>query len=180
SSEGLAALEFLKEMVDNGWVPTEPLSILTPFEQTETAQGNVAYSYGQFLLPDVVEILDDDIEVLPPMSHHKQTAIGSYGGLSIFKTTDSPEAPAAWIHHLTDGEFTMKLSAEFGFKAPRTELTVDHDIPVSDNFGQYIDTIHPEAIHPQSRDIMDTLKPMVQEVLLQGKQPQKALAEMES
>ena len=181
SSEGLEALEFLKEMVDNGWVPIEPLSVLTPFEQTETAQGNVVYSHGQFLLPDVVSILEDDIEVLPPMSHREQTAVGSFGGLSIFNTSESPEAAAAWVHHLTEGEFSKQISADYGFYPPRTDVTVVHeDTPEADDFGQYLDLIHPEVIHPQSREIMDTLKPMVQEVLLQGKSPQQALEEMES
>lgn len=181
SPEALEALEFLREMVDNDWVPTEPLSILTPFEQSETAQGNVAYSHGQYLLPDVLEILKDDIEVLPPMSHHEQTAVGSFGGLSIFNTTDSPEAAAAWVHHLTDGAFSEQVSADFAFYAPREEVTVEHEgMPEADEFGQYVDLIHPEVIHPQSRAIMDTLKPMVQEVLLQGKDPKSALEDMES
>src|SRR5699024_968754 len=64
SSEGLDALEFIKEMVDNGWLPTESFSQNLPFEQTELAQGNVAYSIGTNL-PQVQSTLEDDIEILP-------------------------------------------------------------------------------------------------------------------
>ena len=46
TAEGLEALEFVKEIVDNGWAPTEPISVVLPFEQTDLAQGKVAYSLG--------------------------------------------------------------------------------------------------------------------------------------
>src|SRR5699024_7344976 len=97
--EGLEALEFIKEMVDNGWVPTEPISVDQPFEQTALAQGEAAYSLGTNL-NTVRDVLDDEITVIPPMAHKEQVGLGSVGALSIFNTTDSPGAEAAWVLHL--------------------------------------------------------------------------------
>lgn len=181
SPEGLETLEFLKEMVDNEWIPTEPLSISSTLEQSELGKGNVVYSIGQYLLPDVLDVLKDEIEVLPPMTHRQQVAIGSFGTLSIFNTTESPEAAAAWVHHLTEPAFVEAVCGDFAFYSPRTDVTVVHeDTPQADDFAPYVDQVHPEVIHPQSREIMDTLKPVIQAVLLQDKDPQAALDEMES
>src|SRR5690625_7185939 len=85
SPEGLEALEFIKEMVDNGWVPTEPISVDQPFEQTALAQGEAAYSLGTNL-NTVRDVLDDEITVIPPMAHKEQIALGSVGALSIVNT----------------------------------------------------------------------------------------------
>src|SRR5690625_5180838 len=180
SPEGLEALEFIKEMVDNGWVPTEPLSVTQQFEQTELAQGNVAYSLGTSL-STVRTVIQDDLVILPPMQHRQQVAIGGFGALSIFNTTEFPEASAALIHHLTEPEFIEATAGDFLFYSPRTDVTDVHedDAQVAE-FEQYLDVVHPEVIHPQSREIMDSLKPEIQAVLLQDKDPQEALEVMEA
>lgn len=180
SPEGLEALEFIKELVDNGWVPTEPLSVTQQFEQTELAQGNVAYSLGTSL-STVRTVMQDDLVILPPMQHRQQVAIGGFGALSIFNTTEFPEASAALIHHLTEPEFIEATAGDFLFYSPRTDVTDVHedDAQVAE-FEQYLDVVHPEVIHPQSREIMDSLKPEIQAVLLQDKDPQEALETMEA
>src|SRR5690625_3282532 len=76
SPEGLEALEFIKEMVDHGWAPTEPISVDQPFEQTALAQGEAAYSLGTNL-NTVRDVLDDEITVIPPMAHKEQVGLGS-------------------------------------------------------------------------------------------------------
>lgn len=179
TAEGLEALEFVKEMVDNGWVPTEPISVEQPFEQTDLAQGNTAYSLGTNL-NTVRDVLEDEITVLPPMTNQEQVAIGSVGGLSIFNTTDSPEAAAAWIHHLTEPEFVEDVCSTYTYYSPRTDVTGLHeDDPPIAEFEQYVDVVNSGIVHPQAREIIDTMKPTIQKVLLQGLDPQEALDTME-
>ena len=180
SPEGLEALEFIKEMVDNGWVPTEPISVDQPFEQTALAQGEAAYSLGTNL-NTVRDVLDDEITVIPPMAHKEQVGLGSVGALSIFNTTDSPEAAAAWVHHLTEPDFIEDVCSTFTYYSPRTDVTGLHqdDPPVAE-FEQYLDLVNSGIIHAQAREIIDTMKPTIQEVLLQGLDPQQALDTMES
>ena len=180
SAEGLEALEFIKEMVDNGWIHTEPISVEQTFEQSQLAQGNTVYSLGTNL-NTVRSVLDDEITVVAPMSHKEQVAIGSVGALSIFNTTDSPEAAAAWVHHLTEPDFIEDVCSTFTYYSPRTDVTGLHqdDPPVAE-FEQYLDLVNSGIIHAQAREIIDTMKPTIQEVLLQGLDPQQALDTMES
>ena len=180
SPEGLEALEFIKEMNDNGWLPTEPLSVIVPFEQTALAQGNVIYSQG-YMLSTARSVIPDELEILPPMQHREQVAIGSVGAMSIFNTTEFPEAAAALVHHLSEPEFIESMAVDFSYYSPRSDLTGIHDDDEQvAEFEQYIDLVDKEVIHAQSRQIMDTLKPEIQAVLLQGKDPQDALDIMES
>lgn len=180
SPEGLEALEFIKAMNDNGWLPREPLSVLVPFEQTDLAQGNVAYSMG-YMLSTARAVMQDDLEILPPMRHREQVAIGSSGALSIFRSTDSLDAAAALVHHLTEVEFIESMATDFAYYSPRTDLQGMHaDDPEVAEFEQYTDLIDNEVIHPKSREIMDAMKPEIQAVLLHGKEPQDALDAMES
>ena len=180
SPEGLEALEFIKEMVDNGWMPTEPISVEQTFEQTALAQGQTAYTLGMNV-NTVRSVLEDDITVVPPMSHREQVAIGSVGALSIFNTTESPEAAAAWVHHLTEPDFVEDVCSTFTYYSPRTDVTGLHaDDPAVAEFEQYLDVVNAGIIHAQAREIIDTMKPTIQEVLLQGLDPQQALDTMES
>lgn len=180
SAEGLEALEFIKEIVDNGWAPTEPISVTLPFEQTDMAQGKVVYSMGSNI-GQVREIMEDPLTVLPPMSNKEQVAIGSVGALSIFNTTQSPEAAAAWVHHLTQPDFIEFVASEFTYYPPRTDVTGVHDDDEQvAEFEQYLDVVNAGIIHPQAREIIDVMKPEIQAVLLQGKDPQAALDTMET
>lgn len=180
SPEGLEALEFIKEMNDKGWLPAEPLSVVVPFEQTALAQGEVVYSQG-YMLSTARAIIPDDLEILPPMQHREQIAIGSVGAMSIFNTTESPEAAAALVHHLSEPEFIESMAVDFSYYSPRSDMAGIHDDDEQvAEFEQYLDLVDHEVIHPQSRQIMDTLKPEIQAVLLQGKDPQEALDTMEA
>ena len=180
SAEGLEALEFIKEIVDNGWAPKEPISVTLPFEQTAMAQGKVVYSIGSNI-GQVREVLKDPLTVLPPLTHKEQVALGSVGALSIFNTTESPEAAAAWVHHLTEPDFIEFVASEFTYYPPRTDVTGVHDDDEQvSEFEQYLDVVNAGIIHPQAREIIDVMKPEIQAVLLQGKDPQAALDTMES
>ncbi|MDN5899930.1 MAG: extracellular solute-binding protein [Brachybacterium sp.] len=180
SAEGLEALEFIKEIVDNGWAPKEPISVMLPFEQTDLAQGKVAYSLGSNI-GQVREILKDPLTVLPPMAKKEQVAIGSVGALSVFNTTEAPEAAAAWVHHLTEPDFIEFVCSEFTYYSPRTDVTGIHDDDEQvAEFEQYLDVVNSGIIHPQAREIIDVMKPEIQAVLLQGEDPQAALNTMET
>jgi len=55
----------------------------------------------------------------------------------------------------------------------------EDDPPIAE-FEQYVDLVNSGIIHAQAREIIDTMKPTIQEVLLQGLDPQEALDTMES
>jgi len=177
--EGLEAMEFIKEMVDEEWVPRENLSVDETLEQSERGQGNVGYINGAD--PDLGktrQILDPDrIQTIEPMSNVEQVASGSVGGWSVLNTSDSPEAAQAWVKYLSEAEFIEDFITETGGYLPPREDVVDvyqDDTQMADAMD-YVDDVRVGVMHPQSREIIDTIRPHIQDVLLEGADPQEAL-----
>ncbi|WP_026876015.1 extracellular solute-binding protein [Jiangella gansuensis] len=176
SPEGLEALEFIKEMVDNGWVPEQPLSVTEPFEQTAVGKAQVGYVPGAQLI-STREIVDPAIiQTAPPMTHKEQVASGSVGAWSIFNTTDAPEAAQAWVRYLSDEEFIRTFNGETGYLPPRESIDdLFQDDPQIAEGMEYLDKVRVGVMHPQARQIIDAIRPHIQAVLLEGVDPQTAL-----
>lgn len=178
SPEGLEALEFIKEKVDEGWVPTQPLSVSETFEQSEHGQGNVGYVMGSNLQETRTTVPDEIIETVEPMSHVEQVASGSVGAWSIFNTTDSPEAAQAFVHFMSDQAFIEDFIGDSGYMPPREDVDVEElfaDDPKTIESAEYLDLVRTGVMHPQAREIIDTIRPHIQSVLLEGTEPQDAL-----
>ncbi|SEE86811.1 sugar ABC transporter substrate-binding protein [Ruania alba] len=174
--EGLQALEFIQEMVDNEWVPQEPLSIAEPFEQTEAGQGNLGYVMGANLAATREFVDPDVIETVPPMSGVEQVASGSVGAWSVFNTTESPEAAQAWVRFLGEPEFLEDFLSESGYLSPRTDLDgLFADDPQIAGGSDYLEYLRTGVQHPKAREIIDMIRPHIQSVLLEGADPQEAL-----
>ncbi len=176
SPEGLEALEFIKEMVDNEWVPTQALSVQETFEQSQAGQANVGYMVGANLVQTRGVVDPDIIETVPPLSHAEQVASGSVGAWSIFNTTDSPEAAQAWVHYLSEAEFIEDFISESGYLPPREDIEgLFADDPQIAEGIEYLDVVRTGVMHPQAREIIDVIRPHIQSVLLEGTDPQAAL-----
>ena len=73
------------------------------------------------------------------------------------------------------------MCSEFVYYSPRTDVTGIHDDDEQvAEFEQYLDVVNSGIIHPKAREIIDVMKPEIQAVLLQGKDPQDALDTMET
>ncbi|GAA4430704.1 ABC transporter substrate-binding protein [Georgenia halophila] len=176
SPEGLEALEFVKEMVDNEWVPQQPLTVNEPFEQTPIGRAEVGYVRGANLT-QTREVVDPElIEVVPPMSNEEQVASGSVGAWSIFNTTESPEAAKAWVRFLSSEDFIATFNEETGYLPPRESIDyLFEDDPQTAQGMEYLDTVRVGVMHPQARQIIDVIRPHIQSVLVEGNDPQAAL-----
>lgn len=174
--EGLEALELLAEMAEEQWVPTQALSLTESLEQTEAGQGNVGYVLGANLTEHRTLVDSDLIETVPPMAHSERIAAGSVGGWSVFNSTDSPEAAQAWVHHLSDEEFMTQFLSESGYLPPREDIEgLFADDPQVAQGMEYLEEVRVGVMHPQAREIIDTIRPHIQSVLLEGADPQGAL-----
>lgn len=176
SPEGLEALEFIKEMVDSGWVPEQPLSVSVPFEQSAIGKAEVGYVPGAQLI-NTREVVDPAIiQTVPPMKNEEQVASGSVGAWSIFSTTDAPDAAKAWVKYLSDEEFIRAFNDETGYLPPRKSIDdLFADDPQISEGMQYLDTVRVGVMHPKARQIIDVIRPHIQSVLLEGVDPQTAL-----
>lgn len=176
SPEGLEALEFIKELVDNEWVPEEPLSVTEPVEQSAVGREEVGYIRGTNLVAIREVINPDIIEVAPPMQHKEQVAAGTVGGWSIFNTTDSPEAAKAWVRYLSNAEFIAEFDGETGYHPPRESVDgLFDDDPQIAHGADYLETVRVGVLHPKAREIIDVIRPHIQSVLLEDVDPQTAL-----
>jgi multiple sugar transport system substrate-binding protein len=176
SPEGLEALEFIKEMVDEGWVPQQPLSVAEPFEQTAAGRGEVGYITGAQLVVHRTVIDPELIQTVEPMSHREQVAFGSVGAWSIFNTTDAPEAAKAWVRYLSDEEFIAEFNETTGYLPPRQSVDyLFEDDPQTAAGMEYLDTVRVGVMHPKARQIIDVIRPHIQSVLIDGNDPQSAL-----
>lgn len=176
SPEGLEALEMIKHMNDEGWLPREPISVSKPLEQTEAGQGKIAYIAGSNLAEHRALIDPEIIDTVPPLKHKLQVASGSVGAWSIFKDSESPEASQAWVHHVSDSEFLEEFISESGFLPPRKELEeIFKDDPQIALGLEYIETVRTGVMHPKAREIIDVIRPHIQAVLLEDRDPQAAL-----
>jgi len=174
--EGLEALEFIKQMVDEGWVPQQALTSADPFEQTEAGKAQVAYVMGSNLTTTREVVNPDVIETAPPMTGAEQVASGSVGGLSVLNTAESPEAALAWVEYVTGPEFAETFLTETGYLPPRTDVTgLFADDPQTAGGLEYLDTIRVGVLHPNARQLIDTISPHIQSALLGKAEPQAAL-----
>lgn len=174
--EGLEALEFIKQMVDEGWVPQQALTSADPFEQTEVGKAQVAYVMGSNLTTTREVVNPDVIETVPPMTGAEQVASGSVGGLSVLNTAESPEAALAWVEYVTGQEFAETFLTETGYLPPRTDVTgLFEDDPQTAGGLEYLDTIRVGVMHPNARQLIDTISPHIQSALLGKAEPQAAL-----
>lgn len=176
SPEGLEALELIQEMVQEEWVPQQPLTVMEPFEQTAVGQGEVGYVMGGNLT-QTRELVDPEIiEVVPPLQNVEQVAGGSVGAWSIFNTTENPEAARAWVRFLSDEEFQRDFLADTGYLPPRESIDdLFEDDPQTAQGMDYLDQVRVGIMHPQARQIIDTIRPHIQSVLVNGNDPQAAL-----
>lgn len=180
SPAGVEALTFIKEMVDKDWVPKEPLTVLEPLEQSAVGRAEVGYVPGSQLISTRAVVDPDLIEVAPPMKHREQVASGSVGAWSIFETTEVPEAAKAWVRFLSEPAFIEEFNDFTGYLPPRESLNdMFADDPQIADGMEYLDTVRAGVMHPKAREIIDTIRPHIQSVLLEGVAPKDALAAAE-
>lgn len=175
--EGVRALELLRELAENEYVPQQSLTVLEPFEQTAAGLGEVAFMPYSGVAA-VSNILDPAIlEVGPPIEDAAQSTNGTVGGLSIFNTSENLPAAKAWVDFLTsEAEMESFLTAAGGYHSPRASITgLFDDNPKIAAQEEYLDLVWPGLLHPQAREIMDLISPHVQAAILGRAEPQAAL-----
>ncbi|UNK70704.1 extracellular solute-binding protein [Microbacterium sp. H1-D42] len=174
--EGVKALEYIKTLADNEWIPREEIATIPPFEQSQQGLGKVAYNGGGNIIANRDLHGADAIETVPTMKDVEQVASGTVGGWSIFNTTDAPAAAQAWVRYLTEADFMSKLLPEANYFSPRSDLTgLYADDPIMTAGEEAIPFVRTGVASPKAREIIDLLKPHIQRVLLEGADPQEAL-----
>lgn len=167
--EGVRTMEFIKEMVDNEWVPRDPLSVEGPFEQSVVGRGEAAYVMAADLSQSRQVLNPDVIQITTPLKDVKRVAAGSVAGWSIFNTTEAPEAAKAWVRYLGETDFLEDFLSRTHFLSPRTDIVgLFADDPQIAQGAEYLGDLRSDLNHAQATKFMNMIRPHLQKILLEG------------
>ncbi|GAB3757290.1 extracellular solute-binding protein [Microlunatus parietis] len=174
---GVKALQLLRELADLKAFNNAGLTqAVGKFEQTPFARGTELMSIAlDAPVPEAI-MPAGSVAGSPPFKDQQQVTFGSVGGLSIFKTTESPEAAVAWAKFVTEKATMEKFLKAAGFLPPRNSLK---DMWAGNEFQafkmQFVDQVNVGVLHPKAREVIDTVRPHIQGCLLGKTEPEAAL-----
>lgn len=177
SDAGVKALEFAKWLVDNGHTPKDAITTELKAETSPLAQGKVAMTFSRSLASlEQSGLSTVSLLVGPPLKDAAQASFGTVGGYARFKTSKHPQVADAWIKWITSADHLKEYLPARNFYSPRRSVTglYESGTPVAE-VEAYLDQMNVGLIHPQSREIMDLIKPHLQSALLGKKEPRAAL-----
>ncbi|OYN88833.1 extracellular solute-binding protein [Parenemella sanctibonifatiensis] len=175
--EGLKALQLLRDVADlQAWDPEGLTQPIGKFEQTKFARGTelMGLTLG---IPEATKIMGEGVaKGADPFFDTEEVVFGSVGGLSIFNTTESPEASVAWVKFLTSEGPMKKFLEASNYLPPRTSLQGMWDGNEDNSFkSQFLEQVNVGVLHPKAREMMDLMRPHLQGCLLGRVEPQATL-----
>ncbi|GAA3108135.1 multiple sugar transport system substrate-binding protein [Kribbella aluminosa] len=174
---GVKALEFLKRLVDGGYVEKDLLSSIPNLEQTHIAQHKVACTWQQ--APADVESFwgKENVVVLPPLTEAKSVGYGTVGSLSILSAAKSKAAAGKWVAFASQPNVAKQYDLAANLFSPRksTGQLYPND-PVQSAMEKTVTLTTVGTLNAKSRDVMAVLAPEIQATLLGKKSPQDALS----
>lgn len=178
SAAGVAALTFLKELVDGGYVPKDPLTTPPQTDTDPIEQGKVAF----VMTGDVAALTPTSAMPLsawtayPPLSDKKSVSYGTVGGLAILSRSQGNPAASAWVNWVTSAGQMKTYDKSHDYFAPR--ISVGTLFPSSTLIGaeeRTIGDVNTGVINLQARQLMSLIIPHIQAALLGQASPQQAL-----
>lgn len=176
SPEGVKALEFVKTLVDNGWVEKDLITTTPATEQTAIADNRVACTW----LQGALEVTDfwgtENVVVLDPLKEQESVAYGTVGSLSMFANSKNKEATAAFIEFATSGDSLVEYLTTAKYFSPLASTGALYaDDPIFGAIEKTIPLSTVGELHANSREVQGVLAPEIQAALLGDKTPEQAL-----
>ena len=176
---GLAALNFIKTLYDEGFINQEEAVTPAAPGGGVVVEGKVAV----VLNGDAVSVRsmqeklgEDAITIGDPLKNEIQVSYGTSAGVGVFKGAQDPDAAKAWVKYITGPAAMEKVLRASGFIAPRTSLQgMWADDPVLSQFEKHIELMHGGVRHKASRQINASMAPYIQAGFLGDESPEDAL-----
>ncbi|HEY0187864.1 MAG TPA: sugar ABC transporter substrate-binding protein [Cellulomonas sp.] len=176
SDAGVAALEYLMELNDGGYLEPDLLTTTPSIEQTAIAQNKVACTWQSG--PSDVEAYwgTDNIIVQAPLTEEESVGYGTVGSLSMLQGSENKDAAGAWIDFVTQADPITEYVTAASMFSP---LTSTGELYADDPLYSAIEATIPDTtvgpINEHSREVMGVLAPEIQAALLGQKTAQEAL-----
>ncbi len=175
--EAIEALEFLTWLVDNDYTPHDALTTDLPVETSPIARGEVGMLFARSVNSlTQYGVTEEQLVVGPPIANTESTSYGNVGGYALFAESADNAAAHEWIRYITSPDFLEEFLPERDQLSPRVSVTdLYPEGSPNAELEQYLDRgiVDPQA--PRGTEIMNTLKPAIQSVLLGQAEPQAAL-----
>lgn len=177
SSAGVAALSYVKQLVDGGYVPKDAITTTPPTESDPVALGKVAFvtDRGAGDLTSTAGINAADWTVVAPLTKAKSVGYGVVGGLSVLAGSKNTAAAKAWVNWLTAASQMKPFDIQRKYDSPRVSAGTLFTNGLLGEQEKFDDRIKSGVIQPQARQLMDLIKPEIQAALLGKASPQAAL-----
>jgi multiple sugar transport system substrate-binding protein len=176
SAEGKNALNFLKQLVDGGYVDKSLITAAPPIEQTRIAQDKVGCVWHVPVSEAEKVWGKDNVQIVPHFTGTRQIGYGTVGSLSMLKNAKDKEAAGKWLAFATNAEQTKKYDLASGFFSPRKSTgplyTGD---PILGEQEKQVATSTVGPLHEKARDVQGVLSPEIQAALLGKKSVDQAL-----
>lgn len=177
SPEGVEALEFLVELAQNGWIERDLIATSPSIEQTAIAQNRVACTW-QSAPMDVTDFWggEENVIVLDPLTDAETVSYGTVGTLSMFSSSDAPEATAAWLEFAASPDAVVDYVTQSNYFSPLESTGALYaDDPIYGPIEETVQYVTVGPLHESSREVMGALAPEIQSALLGDKSAQQAL-----
>ncbi|SCL21882.1 multiple sugar transport system substrate-binding protein [Micromonospora pallida] len=176
SAEGKSALNFLKQLVDGGYVDKSLITATPPIEQTRIAQDKVGCAW--YVPVSEVEKVwgKENVQIVPHFTGTKQIGYGTVGSLSMLKNAKDKEAAGKWLAFATNAEQTKKYDLASGFFSPHKSTgSLYAGDPILGEQEKQVGSSTVGPLHEKARDIQGVLSPEIQAALLGKKSVDQAL-----
>lgn len=177
--EVLEAINFLKKLVDEGYVNVDDSVTAVPTEQSGIAQRKVAcdmHSGASLLEP----YWGEDRAVGMPLKNKVSAGYGTIGSFTLLEGSENKEAAAVFLNWITEPEQLTSIHEFSHFYPPKEEakLTFTEGSPESDA-ADSLDVVTPGVQDPNAREVNGVIRTEIQAVLLGQKSPEQAAADMQ-
>lgn len=178
SSAGVAALTYVKQLVDGGYVPTAPLTKSPPTESDPMVAGKVAVATesGVSAIYNTPGMNPADWEVVAPLKKSTAVGYGVVGGLSVLDGSKDKAAAKAWVKYLASADQLKVFDKNRKYFSPRLSVGALYaDDPLTGPAEKFTNDTKSGLIDPRARQLMDLIKPEIQAALLGHKSVTDAL-----
>lgn len=176
SEAGVKALEFLKTLVDNGYIEKDLISTTPAIEQSALAQGKVACTW-QSLPSELVPFWgEENVVVTDPLKDEKQVAYGTVGSLSMLSGSKNKEAAGKWLTYVTSPEVVKEFDLASKYFSPyKSTGELYADDPIYGAIEKTIPLSTVGQLAPSGRQVSALIAPQIQAALLGQASPKDAL-----
>lgn len=175
SPEGVAALQWIKDIVDAGFSNPDAVVQSIPSDQGPGARGEIACRNDTTPQDFATQIGEENVAVLPPLADVEQVAAGTVGSFVLLSGSKNKTAAGEWVSFITSQENTAEYGKLAGFNTPYGDDIFAGEDPLMEATSALLEYAYFGDVNPSARKVSGVILPEIQAALLGTKTPEQAL-----